>query len=113
MNLDFFGLSFMRSMLRACRVEPPRASGNRCNHTGIYCNIRDMKKADLRPADFDILVYYQSGGRGRTRTYEGIASGFTVRPLCRSGHSPPKPSHRIDPIRKTASRRPVGMPFFL
>src|SRR3982751_5086578 len=22
------------------------------------------------------------GGRGRTRTYEGIASGFTVRPLC-------------------------------
>src|SRR5579862_2898515 len=30
----------------------------------------------------------KSGGRGRTRTYEGIASGFTVRPLCRSGHSP-------------------------
>lgn len=29
-----------------------------------------------------------NGGRGRTRTYEGIASGFTVRPLCRSGHSP-------------------------
>jgi hypothetical protein len=28
------------------------------------------------------------GGGGRTRTYEGIASGFTVRPLCRSGHSP-------------------------
>src|SRR5260370_41121152 len=27
-------------------------------------------------------------GGGRTRTYEGIASGFTVRPLCRSGHSP-------------------------
>ncbi len=22
------------------------------------------------------------------RTYEGLASGFTVRPLCRSGHSP-------------------------
>src|SRR5665213_1404958 len=30
----------------------------------------------------------KAGGRGRTRTYEGIASGFTVRPLCRSGHSP-------------------------
>jgi hypothetical protein len=28
------------------------------------------------------------GGGGRTRTYEGLASGFTVRPLCRSGHSP-------------------------
>ncbi len=27
-----------------------------------------------------------NGGEGRTRTYEGLASGFTVRPLCRSGH---------------------------
>src|SRR5690606_2539319 len=30
----------------------------------------------------------KGGGRGRTRTYEGLASGFTVRPLCHSGHSP-------------------------
>src|SRR5258707_3419494 len=30
----------------------------------------------------------KAGGGGRTRTYEGLASGFTVRPLCRSGHSP-------------------------
>ena len=30
----------------------------------------------------------QNGGGSRTRTYEGLASGFTVRPLCRSGHSP-------------------------
>jgi hypothetical protein len=29
-----------------------------------------------------------AGGGGRTRTYEGLASGFTVRPLCHSGHSP-------------------------
>ena len=29
-----------------------------------------------------------AGGGSRTRTYEGLASGFTVRPLCRSGHSP-------------------------
>ena len=28
------------------------------------------------------------GGGSRTRTYEGIARGFTVLPLCRSGHSP-------------------------
>ncbi len=35
------------------------------------------------------------GGGGRTRTYEGIASGFTVRPLCRSGHSPAR-RHDID-----------------
>jgi hypothetical protein len=27
----------------------------------------------------NILSYFQSGGGGRTRTYEGIASGFTVR----------------------------------
>ncbi len=26
----------------------------------------------------------RDGGRSRTRTYEGVASGFTVRPLCRS-----------------------------
>src|SRR4051794_25359426 len=32
------------------------------------------------------------GGGSRTRTYEGIASGFTVRPLCRSGHSPFEPT---------------------
>jgi hypothetical protein len=32
-----------------------------------------------------------NGGGGRTRTYEGLASGFTVRPLCRSGHSPYTP----------------------
>ena len=45
------------------------------------------------------------GGRGRTRTYEGIASGFTVRPLCRSGHSPPKPWHRVDLERQSAPPR--------
>ena len=28
-----------------------------------------------------------AGGGGRTRTYEGVARGFTVLPLCRSGHS--------------------------
>src|SRR5688572_23524750 len=34
------------------------------------------------------LPYTDGGGGSRTRTYEGLASGFTVRPLCRSGHSP-------------------------
>src|SRR5215471_2474804 len=43
------------------------------------------------------LLFFQGGGRGRTRTYEGIASGFTVRPLCRSGHSPPKPWQQSAP----------------
>ena len=36
------------------------------------------------------------GGGSRTRTYEGIASGFTVRPLCRSGHSPSALGARSD-----------------
>ena len=39
---------------------------------------------DRKPCNIKGLV----GGGGRTRTYEGLASGFTVRPLCRSGHSP-------------------------
>jgi hypothetical protein len=34
------------------------------------------------------------GGGGRTRTYEGLASGFTVRPLCRSGHSPAQAANK-------------------
>ena len=51
------------------------------------------------------LLDFKGGGRGRTRTYEGIASGFTVRPLCRSGHSPPKPWHRVDLERQSAPPR--------
>ncbi len=43
------------------------------------------------------------GGGGRTRTYEGIASGFTVRPLCRSGHSP---SH----VGRAATASTTGLP---
>ena len=61
-----------------------------------------MKTAGFKPGQAQFSFYLQSGGRGRTRTYEGIASGFTVRPLCRSGHSPPKPSHRIDLERQSA-----------
>ena len=36
------------------------------------------------------------GGGGRTLTYEGLASGFTVRPLCRSGHSPASESLSLE-----------------
>ena len=53
-----------------------------------------------------------SGGRGRTRTYEGIARGFTVPPLCRSGHSPTRPSHCMQCFEWRAIHRlrksPVG-----
>ena len=50
-----------------------------------------------------------SGGGGRTRTYEGVASGFTVRPLCRSGHSP----FGAWPEAKTprTSRGAIGPPY--
>ena len=49
------------------------------------------------------------GGGGRTRTYEGLASGFTVRPLCRSGHSP----FGARPEAKTprTSRGAIGPPY--
>ena len=46
----------------------------------------------------------KAGGGGRTRTYEGLASGFTVRPLCRSGHSSTGPSREGPPLRPRASR---------
>ena len=50
----------------------------------------------------------KNGGGGRTRTCEGIASGFTVRPLCRSGHSPE--GHCTALISKdNRLRRPVGI----
>ena len=62
------------------------------------------------------------GGAGRTRTYEGLASGFTVRPICRSGHSPLRPrrlasldenaSGRPRPGAQVRSRRPVILPLF-
>src|SRR5262249_9254753 len=45
----------------------------------------------------------KAGGGGRTRTYQGIASGFTVRPLCRSGHSP----EPVEPVCKTNAKIPV------
>ncbi len=43
------------------------------------------------PAVARFAALIGSGGGSRTRTCEGIASGFTVRPLCRSGHSPALP----------------------
>jgi hypothetical protein len=54
----------------------------------LFCNTAQHEKGS-----FEALVRHKSlilkaGGGGRTRTYEGLASGFTVRPLCHSGHSP-------------------------
>src|SRR4029434_7295545 len=49
-----------------------------------------MQASEVFPSISDpvLCLPYTDGGGGRTRTYEGSASGFTVRPLCRSGHSP-------------------------
>src|SRR5277367_5316505 len=49
---------------------------------------RNMKVAGLGFRVSCKLLILKAGGGGRTRTYEGLASGFTVRPLCHSGHSP-------------------------
>src|SRR5437667_5463287 len=75
-------------MLRSCCVELPHLVVTHWFCLVATCNIRNTKMAGLAPAKFKFLFYFQIGGGGRTRTYEGIASGFTVRPLCRSGHSP-------------------------
>jgi hypothetical protein len=38
------------SMSRPCCVEHPLANENRWEQKGIFCNIRDMKKAGIEPA---------------------------------------------------------------
>ena len=57
----------------------------------VYCG------CGIRTHDFQImsltsyltaLTRVYENGRSRTRTYEVCDSGFTARPLCRSGHSP-------------------------
>ena len=67
--------------------------------------MHDMKMTSRDTAKFTFLVCFQCGGGGRTRTYEGIASGFTVRPLCRSGHSPEAVAPDLEDIRL---RPPAG-----
>ena len=53
---------------------------------------RDRSTSPPSPSGFggqpSLASRAKVGGGSRTRTYEGVASGFTVRPLCRSGHSP-------------------------
>ena len=61
------------------------ASERNCNFYGRTLREGATTSAKTRAMS---STYFLGGGGGRTRTYEGIASGFTVRPLCRSGHSP-------------------------
>ena len=69
----------------------------------------DTKAAAPAERRFRRLMILIDGGGGRTRTYEGLASGFTVRPLCRSGHSP----FGAWPEAKTprTSRGAIGPPY--
>ncbi len=53
------------------------------------------------------------GGGGRTRTYEGLASGFTVRPLCRSGHSPASDEAFVCPRERKRLGRAEAMGLML
>jgi hypothetical protein len=55
---------------------------------GRLCNTPRLKKTSSWPFIRSKSLTLMAGGGGRTRTYEGLASGFTVRPLCHSGHSP-------------------------
>ncbi len=61
--------------------------------------VRDLRYYRIAPRR--ICPGYSASGGGGTRTYEGLASGFTVRPLCRSGHSP---------VAGTGVRKRLGKP---
>src|SRR6202044_1401012 len=66
---------------------PGAGSGNRTRILSLEgcCTTIVLYPRGGRPRS---SIRHRGGGGSRTRTYEGIASGFTVRPLCRSGHSP-------------------------
>ena len=94
-----------RRSLFVCLLNAARNQSRRFHrhHRGVV-RLRDLRPSALmpfgrprmhclRPAGksekpSDNSTKKSAGGGGRTRTCEGIASGFTVRPLCRSGHSP-------------------------
>ena len=48
----------------------------------------------------------KAGGGGWTRTNEALSSGFTVRPLCHSGHSPGIFSNQINGLFFVRTERP-------
>ncbi len=59
------------------------------------------------------LLNPKTGGGGRTRTDEGLASGFTVRPLCRSGHSPASDEAFVCPRERKRLGRAEAMGLML
>jgi hypothetical protein len=52
----------------------------------VILGSQSLKRGSREIAN-NLIISIVSGGGGRTRTYEDVVSGFTVRPLCRSGHS--------------------------
>ena len=95
------GSSSVVVLLRGLHVafmftERPSFLGKTRKCACLVARIRNMKKGPVKPSSLKPVMFRQTidivaGGGGRTRTYEGLASGFTVRPLCRSGHSPLRP----------------------
>jgi len=76
-------LSIIGRMLFQLSYTPVK--GSRCQSSSFSgARLPYLPSTDFRTS----ARQRQFGGRGRTRTYEGVAKGFTVLPLCRSGHSP-------------------------
>jgi hypothetical protein len=74
----------LRAVFRRRDFEEKRVGAGEGNRTLVFSLEGCCSTIELHPR----LNHRAGGGGSRTRTYEGIASGFTVRPLCRSGHSP-------------------------
>src|SRR5918993_2524361 len=100
------------SRLSSSPVRPP-ASGPKVERVrGIEPPSSAWKAVALPLSYTRVLLRFRSGGGGsRTRTYEGIASGFTVRPLCRSGHSPLEPNPNAQRRGCSADRFTLGSAF--
>jgi hypothetical protein len=109
-NLSFAGLfqpqerSFevFRIKNSTCRAASARLleRGPRCREARICTRLeRALAPQPLHRKVRESRSDFGDGGGSRTRTYEGLASGFTVRPLCRSGHSPIVPRARRGRVR--------------
>ena len=85
-----FGVTNLAALERVAGIEPAssawKAAALPLCYTRDLCRVLSL----VSPFSLGPTPSFQParGGGSRTRTCEGDASGFTVRPLCHSGHSP-------------------------
>jgi hypothetical protein len=86
-------------------IGPPRGASRRRPAFALRATARQPSRPQAGLPSRSARQGAKAGGGGRTRTYEGIASGFTVRPLCHSGHSPqPVEKQRENPAGRRFPR---------